>query len=103
MLTLPGSGSLFAVTPSGQSAVPINITMVQPSEPEANKHAISAARAVQLPPSATLAAKPQLLQINSSPTTMSSAAQGTTAGRPALRVVIPSSRGVASGSDVSPV
>lgn len=101
MLTLPGSSGLFAVTPAGQSAaVPINITMVQASEPEANKHAVSAARAIQLPPSATLA-KPQLLQINSSFTTTPSAAQGTTAGRPALRVVIPNSRGVAGGSDVS--
>lgn len=103
MLTLPGSSGLFAVTPAGQSAaVPISITMVQASEPEANKHAVSAARAIQLPPSATLA-KPQLMQINSSFTTTPSAAQGTTAGRPALRVVIPNSRGVAGGSDVSAV
>lgn len=99
MLTLPGSGGIFAVTPAGQSAVPISITMVQPSEPQTNQPATSTSPAVRLPPSAALAAKPQVLQINSPQSTMPSADQVPT-GRPALRVVIPNSRGIAGGGDV---
>lgn len=99
MLTLPGSGGLFAVTPAGQPALPINITMVQPSELQTNQPATSTAPAVRLPSSAAEAAKPQVLQINTSQSAMPSADQGPT-GRPALRVVIPNSRGIAGGSDV---
>src|SRR6218665_1715456 len=101
MLTLPGNGSLFAVAQPGQPPVPISITMVQPSESEANQSAASIPRSIRLTTSsASLSSKPQVTQIFTS----QSAAQmtpGTGAGRPALRVVIPNSRVTTGNTDVS--
>lgn len=100
MLTLPGNGSLFAVAQHGQPPVPISITMVQPSESEANQSTGSVPRTIRLPTSSSLSSKPQVTQIF---TTQSTSQQnlGTAAGRPALRVVIPNSRVTTGNTDVS--
>lgn len=100
MLTLPGNGSLFAVTQPGQPPVPISITMVQPSESEANQSTASIPRTIRLPTSSSLSSKPQMTQIITSQST-SQQTLGTAAGRPALRVVIPNSRVTTGNTDVS--